>query len=868
MSRNFEKPLTDLGKLNPNRIQNNILALFNSETRWHHNSRRVVFWYDPEGQFQDTFNELHLEGIEKYQLSDRPFSTKYHLLIEKPEQRFLLYAPFPEPKPEDNGLLDLQLAGLTFSADRAALIFADLGLKQRSLEQTIRQHLKFFNSKKRGESLYKMGLSPDTDRKGLLLAILSSVVGLKVPDAGLAIRKVLSAGLLESDNDLWQEIDRFDLVEAFWQWTAEHTQFTAKKRSLHKLFEQLLVTHFAKSLHGNVPDSLAPHIIPAGQRAYAFIDQWMRDRIDKDEWKNLSSQIAEELPVLEILQRLSPEIFCEAASFEDIDRVLLRRTVEAIRQREDLTPWRTWLQGRRTLFWFENYRHHYEAIEAAIALFSLKDRYPHGFSGDARELWQSYVGELHQFDRAYRQFIVQSDRAKGDILKKLSEIVENLYSQWYLDRLGEAWDKAMGERWELSGVLSQNQFYHHFVKPVLQKSDREKAFVIISDALRYEVASELQTQIQKELRGTIELKPLFGVLPSVTKLGMAALLPGTKLEWLRDRNDVLRDDLSTQGSFKRELVLNQLSQTAAKVLSAKDLLGMNTDQGREAVQPYRLIYIYHNVIDAIGDKAASEHQVLAACEEAIAELLRLVKRICNSLNGTRVFITADHGFLYQRRPLAEADKRSLPQGEAVLETHRRYVLIDPLQESHLPSDEGTHCYNLPYLSSNPVALVPRGNLRFALQGAGSQFVHGGASLQETCVPVLAYRHQRSTQTEEGRIQKVGVQVNVRVRRVTNNRFNLTLVQTEAVTGRWRARAVSVGLYTLETFDPITDIPTLELASDRPQPSDREQKIRLTIISTNPPTKGLLIVKDTDDDSELLRETWTINLGIVNDFGDF
>jgi len=43
---------------------------------------------------------------------------------------------------------------------------------------------------------------------------------------------------------------------------------------------------------------------------------------------------------------------------------------------------------------------------------------------------------------------------------------------------------------------------------------------------------------------------------------------------------------------------------------------------------------------------------------------------------------------------------------------------------------------------------------------------------------------------------------------------------------------------------------------------------LTVTTTNPPTTAYLIVKDADDESELLRETWTVNLGITNDFGDF
>lgn len=38
--------------------------------------------------------------------------------------------------------------------------------------------------------------------------------------------------------------------------------------------------------------------------------------------------------------------------------------------------------------------------------------------------------------------------------------------------------------------------------------------------------------------------------------------------------------------------------------------------------------------------------------------------------------------------------------------------------------------------------------------------------------------------------------------------------------------------------------------------------------SHPPDRANLIVKDADDENELVRETWTISLSIINDFGDF
>jgi uncharacterized protein (TIGR02687 family) len=858
--------------VNTVRIQNTLENLFQDSPHWLHSGRRVVFWYDPDEQFTSTFDELQIEGVEKLQVTDNPFTIKHRLLIQQPNQNFLLYIPKSEPTPQDNWLFDIQKSGLTFSADPAALIYADLGLRQRSLEITIREHQTFFNSRKRKETLEAMKIAPDSNEPALFLAMLSVVAGLKVPDAGLLIRRVLMAGLLESDNLIWSDIEKYVSPEIFWEIVLEHTDFPNTNPSLNKLFTHLLITHFHKSLRGNIPKQfqkyLENYLITPGQRAYAFIDQWMRDQQDSEIWKKLSNIIGDELNIFHQIEDLEPDILCEAASFEDVDKVIIRGCVKTLRSQiaeitQDLTLWRTWLQARRTLIWFPTYEAIYQALDAAITLIELKQQYPQGFYHPAPVLFKAYTSELYQFDLAYRHFIVASDKAQGDILKReLIDDIENLYTQWFLDGLGAAWSDSLGEKWEVTGVRSQTRFYRENVLPIFDRSDREKAFVIISDALRYEVAQELEAAIAQQLRGDINLTAQLGTLPSITRLGMAALLPGSKLELIPANDDVKVDELSSKGSLARQKILTQNSKVAATVIDAGDLLAMTIEEGRNAISSYRLIYIYHNVIDAIGDKPASERQVFTACDDAIQEIVRLVKKICNSLNGTNLFITSDHGFLYQRRPVQESEKRPIPNSEYIRESKRRYLLTS----AKIPEPGLLH-FSLNY-AENAFAVIPRGTLRFGIQGAGSQFVHGGASLQEICVPLITYHHKRATKDDEGLARKVNVQVSARERRVTNNRFSLTLVQSEAVEGRWRSRQITVALYNTDSNTPITDVKKIELSSSSPHPSERDNTVRLTIATSNPPTRALLIIRDADDDSELVREDWTISLSIANDFGDF
>ncbi|TOP04155.1 hypothetical protein CGH23_23925, partial [Vibrio parahaemolyticus] len=63
-----------------------------------------------------------------------------------------------------------------------------------------------------------------------------------------------------------------------------------------------------------------------------------------------------------------------------------------------------------------------------------------------------------------------------------------------------AWGKLVDEEslldnWKISGVPNQNEFYRRQVEGIFNTTQVKKVFVIISDALRYEVAHAISDQI-------------------------------------------------------------------------------------------------------------------------------------------------------------------------------------------------------------------------------------------------------------------------------------------------------------------------------------------------------------------------------------
>src|SRR5699024_7692010 len=198
-----------------------------------------------------------------------------------------------------------------------------------------------------------------------------------------------------------------------------------------------------------------------------------------------------------------------------------------------------------------------------------------------------------------------------------------------------------------------------------------------------------------------------------------------------------------------------------------------------------LIYIYHDTIDATGDDAATEVDTFQAVEKALDQLSDLVRIIRNDLSGTHVYVTADHGFLYERDPLEVTDLMDKTLMDSV-EVKRRYILSEEDMEV-----SGQAKVDISSIVDNDPPLyvyAPHATTRYRIQGGGRNFVHGGASLQEVMVPLLSIRNKRADQRHAQRIEKVQIHLTTTSRRITNSIFSLQFFQTEKVAEKRLARS--------------------------------------------------------------------------------
>jgi uncharacterized protein (TIGR02687 family) len=406
---------------------------------------------------------------------------------------------------------------------------------------------------------------------------------------------------------------------------------------------------------------------------------------------------------------------------------------------------------------------------------------------------------------------------------------------------------------------NQHCFFDIQVAPLLA-AGAKRVFVVISDAFRYEAAEELVQQLNSKSRFKAGLSSQLGVLPSYTTLGMAALLPHHSLAYKANSNlDVLADGQPVSTLEQRNAHLATYEGLAIK---ADELLALGKDKGRAQVRDRRVIYVYHDHIDALGDKQATEGMTFRAVEEALAQLSQLVSFIINSLNGSTVLVTADHGFIYQEAPLLAADKSALEtQPEGTLKAKKRYLLGRGIGTS-----PKAWCGNTALTAgTDPEASldfwVPKGVSRFHFAG-GARFVHGSAMPQEIVVPVITVRESES---DKEKARYVEFSLLGASNKVVTNTQRFEFIQTEAVSDKVLPRTVVIALRDGER--PISNEQTLTFDSGSQLLDERKRSVFLTVLAgTYDKTRDYwLTARDATSKVEVLRVPLRVDLAFTNDF---
>ena len=856
--------------------------------------KRIVFWYDADKEFEEELASIAVDGVTLLRIDEHgALDLKIRLEVQDPKGKYILYAPYAEPAPEVDWLFDIRLYSYFFQADQTSIHMRELNLDRQSLRPHLKKRRAFLKNKERLNRLKKW-IQTDDREDDIDMKMLAVIIKADQPHPFQILMRLLAAYcqksqyLVDEPPQVWSQIKKMGLIDAFWKMVAMTFGYIPSDNpSINDFLIRLFVTDLSVGLKSELPASLSHFAIENRtniDNCAVFLSQW-RTHTEYFRYYNfIAAHFANKLKIDEVLFAVAFESLLNVMTFETVER----RIVSALKDRvghdldADYEPIKEIISQRLDGYWatttlgedqkYNLYRLAYKAIGDAIRLFELRKQYDTGFSyPSAKKMFEAYASELFLFDQQYRTFHERADicdMAGLDVLKSLKERIESCYSGWFMGHLALTWDDflkkdatdCLMKQWKLPSVINQHDFFRRHIAPTIEQSDRNRMFVIISDAFRFEAAEALTRKINGKYRLRADLTPMLGVLPSYTALGMAALLPHRSLDFKDDISTALTVDEKPCGSMdQRKAILEGYSGTAVK---ADDLMSMNKAGGREFVKPYRVIYIYHDRIDAIGDKAVSESNTFAAVRQTLDELYALVSFIINSLNGTRVVITADHGFVYQEKAPEPIDKSTLGfDFPDAAKTHKRFIMGKNLEGPEKLISGNT---KITAHTKNDMAFVlPSGTNRYNFVG-GARFFHGGATLQEVVVPVITVSEMKGKHIQKSQVRQVGVSPLGSVKKLVTNRPVYKLIQTDPVSERMHPITLKVSLR--DGNDLISNEETITFDSQSSSMDDRQKSVKLRLMAgTYDNKKEYALVLRNTDDTEYDRYPVMIDIAFADEF---
>ena len=825
---------------------------------------RVLFLFDKDQEFLEEVKTISSPEFKVLFWENTPFTLKYQLTHEYKNEKVLLYLPFKAPDNQqayhDFPLMGLLLANKELQLENVGSFMEDFGLQrhQKALLAKYMSELKYATVQKVVSPILQSGNFQETQlQQGLLCAFLKFK---EVVSWELIIGKLitlLDPKAEELRNRVFQKIDRHGLDEVLIKKITKHSGITISNidnGALLQLARTLLYNYITQRISLHPKDDYSSLKIDDSSRLISLNQFW---------------QIVENSSLLgssflSIIQTIEHDIQGEKlittygldakfsyypnnlvwASIEELQHSLFESS-NALESLENLSLQQEIVgEARKVILFLRTVMKMKLAIEL-IATYHLDS---------PEEYVQSYANTIYKVDTHFRKAIHQYDTLdKAEIPESINvdaiRVETNKLYDTHIDTLNRNWLSSFNKinfDYSKIQVPKQFDFYNSQVAAVDQK-----LVVIISDALRFEVAEELLSRMHGDSKNVAEMEYMMASIPSKTNIGMALLLPGLKTF---EETEVLSDGISTS-SNNRAQILNKYKENATTV-SFEVVKDSSKTENRELFKN-DLVYVYHDVIDAIGDKRVSEPKTFEAVNQAISELERFVKLLHGSYNVANVLITADHGFLYNDRKIEDKELEKLPSD--TLLSHNRFFLTNSKIENELT-------YSIPLehttnFKSDLFVNVPLSINRYRKSGPGHQFVHGGASLQELVVPLIKSSRKRIEVT-----RKVNpLLLNKGKLRVVSSVLKFNILQENEVSRLEKERTITAGLYKESTL--VSNNVEFTLNSVAEAPSDRLTNVELFINPENANDRIFnLKIYDVDDQlNPIIDELVTNNTLLGQDF---
>ena len=824
---------------------------------------RVLFFFDGEKEYAEDVEKIEIPDVIVKNAAVSHFSLKIELEHKLSDKKVMLYFPYSRPEGTAKKsfiLYDILLANKELYLDDLADFMNEFGLlpNQRPL---VRRYIKDLKLKKHQKVLAQILNNQSFTDINVMKGLLSSYLEFpNIVDSTLLLSKLLILALPENKEKFNQFEKRLiddDLKAVLISWLNQFMGVSTDKISREVLFSAVrkikynLLIQNIKNVKSEDPyTKLQIQDMFTKQRLNSLIVDWKNHPVLSEKLDLVFAQLGADIKEKSII-----DIYGSEAEFTfyttELKYYILAKSIESVDSQPDKV-----IQGVQELSGDPDEKKEIKLLmsflDSAANMFSQINNISSYVLDTPQEYIETYIKDFSNIDTFYRKAIMSWESLRNLELPEeiqLDDLVEKIHQTYetYLIELNREWLKCLKQfDFKLNdiSVVKQYQFYNQYI----ENSDQKLA-VIISDALRFECAQELLGEVMVDTKGNAKMDTLLTGIPSVTKWGMANLLSNRQLAYVDEKITI--DGISTEGTVNRKKIL-KLDIKDAVAIQYDKLMSMDRDKQRDVFKS-RLVYIYHNVIDAIGDDRKTERKTFHAVTDAISELNSLVKKVHSSFNVSKVFITSDHGFLYNYRPLPESTFQDSPGGKHS-ETHNRYIITDDTKEIN-----NSYLINLSDCSnvkSDLKVAIPKAVNRYKHKGSGSRFVHGGASLQEMIVPVIISTRKRVDIGSKVTFKLLNTDL-----RIVSGSIKIKIFQNDPVSSDTKPREIVLGIYN-STSQLVSNEIECSLNSPSQIPTDRTKE-HIINLSSDSSQETILNLKayDSDDDADRLNPL--INEKIIN-----
>lgn len=367
-----------------------------------------------------------------------------------------------------------------------------------------------------------------------------------------------------------------------------------------------------------------------------------------------------------------------------------------------------------------------------------------------RAAYESYISGEWKIDSYHREYRIITNSINtqnffpdtADYFS-IRQAVNVLYRSW-ADGRARNWNRLCAqEHFAVSAEVGQRGFFARAVEPHL-KAGRKTALMLV-DALRYELGEELASLLSGYSNGTKIITPMLAELPTITAVGMNALMPAVRDGLLEPVFDKGAKRILGFRTGERQIVdpasrRTALAEYAAGRCEWTDLGEFldATDKNLKRLTSANLLVIATQDIDSSGESGSGDfgidffQPVLARLKEAVEKL---------RANGfERIIITADHGFLIGDETVENGIAARLEKAE------RRHAFDQFRTGERLVSATFADlCWKS---DDRDTALVLETGTHLLTSAKPKTFYHGGNSPQERVIPVIVLTGGASPEARE------------------------------------------------------------------------------------------------------------------------